>query len=136
MDNLSPRERSENMRRIRSKNTAPEKILAKVIRSLRYKFRSHVENLPGRPDFVFWNKSKVVFLHGCFWHCHGRCKIARIPKSKLKYWVPKLESNKQRDIRNKAKLRYGGWKVLTVWECELADLRGVRSRIKLFLRED
>src|SRR6266567_814486 len=123
MDKLSPKERSENMRRIRSKNTAPEKTLLNIIRALRYKFRSHVGDLPGRPDFVFPRRKKIVFLHGCFWHCHGRCKIARIPKSKLRYWVPKLKSNKKRDIRNRAKLRYRGWKVLTVWECQLADLK-------------
>jgi DNA mismatch endonuclease (patch repair protein) len=75
-----------------------------------------------------------VFLHGCFWHCHGRCKIARIPRSRLSYWIPKLRGNKRRDVRNRAKLRYRKWKVLTVWECQLADLPCVRKRIKSFLR--
>ena len=134
MDKLSAKERSENMRRIRSKNTAPEKILGKILRSLRYKYRLHAMGLPGRPDFVFPKRRKVLFLHGCFWHFHGRCPIARIPKSKRSYWVPKLQGNKRRDRKNAAKLRYLGWKILTVWECQLIDVERVKMRIKTFLQ--
>jgi DNA mismatch endonuclease (patch repair protein) len=122
------------MRRIRSMNTVPEKILSGILRSLRYKYRLHTKNLPGRPDFVFMKKRKALFLHGCFWHSHGRCSIARIPKSRQEYWVPKLKGNKKRDRRNIARLRNLGWKTLTVWECQLEDLERVKQRIKHFLR--
>ena len=136
MDKLSRAERSENMRRIRSENTAPEKALRQILKSLHYKFRPHVKNLPGRPDFVFPKERKAVFLHGCFWHLHGRCKIARMPKSKLSYWLPKLKGNKKRDRNNAARLRYQGWKILTVWECQMTDISRVRQRLSAFLRID
>lgn len=136
MDKLSPKERSENMRRIRSKNTAPERTLGKIVRSLRYRYRAHGKNLPGRPDFVFPQERKVLFLHGCFWHSHGRCKIARNPKSKRGYWIPKLQGNKKRDRRNSARPRYRGWRVLTIWECQLKDLSQVRRRIRAFLTKN
>src|SRR5689334_9125690 len=132
MDKLSPKERSENMRSIPSKNTVPEKILGQILRSLRYKYRSHAKTLPGRPDFVFAKQRKALFLHGCFWHFHGRCSIARIPKSRLEYWVPKLEGNKKRDRRNITQLRKLGWKTLTVWECQLKNLDRVKLRIRRF----
>lgn len=136
MDKISPAERSENMRRIRSRNTAPEKILQKLIQTLRYRYTLHAEELPGRPDFVFLRQRKVVFLHGCFWHIHGRCKIARLPKSKRSYWIPKLKGNKQRDKKNLAKLRRLGWKVMTVWECQLRDMGRVEERLRMFLRKN
>src|SRR6266704_5487438 len=121
MDKPPRLERSENMRRIRSKNTEPEKILKRILKSLHLRFSLHAKTLPGRPDFVFPKKRKALFLHGCFWHLHGRCKIAHIPKSKKSYWLPKLRGNKRRDRNNAARLRYRGWKILTVWECQLAD---------------
>jgi DNA mismatch endonuclease (patch repair protein) len=123
------------MRRIRSKNTAPELLLRKLLRSLLYRYKRHARNLPGRPDFVFPARHKVLFLHGCFWHLHGRCKISRIPKSRRSYWKPKLEGNKQRDSKNRARLRALGWRSLTVWECQLADLDSVKRRVKSFLRQ-
>jgi DNA mismatch endonuclease (patch repair protein) len=135
MDRLSPAERSENMRRIRSRNTTPEKTVRNILRALRFKFHSHKRDLPGRPDFVFAKRRKVLFVHGCFWHFHRRCRIGRIPKSRVNYWVLKLEGNKKRDLRNKARLKYRGWKVLTIWECQLGDLSRVRRLIKAFLSE-
>jgi DNA mismatch endonuclease (patch repair protein) len=121
------------MRRIRSKNTQPERILREILRSLRYKFRSHFKGLPGHPDFVFPKRRKALFLHGCFWHFHGRCRIARIPKSRRDYWIPKLEGNKQRDRRNNTKLRYLGWRSLVIWECQLSNTENVKKRVKEFL---
>ena len=136
MDTVSPQKRSANMRRIKSKGTAPERRLGKLIRSLRFKFNSHVRKLPGKPDFVFTSRRRIVFLHGCFWHAHGRCKLSRIPKSKLTYWMPKLMGNKKRDLRNMRKLRSKGWKVLTVWECQLASPAKVKIRLRRFLTVD
>lgn len=133
MDSLSPKERSENMRRIRSRNTSPEKKVKYLLQSLRFKFRSHVRNLPGRPDFVFEKRRKALFVHGCFWHFHRRCNIGRIPKSRLEYWIPKLIRNKQRDAVTRRRLRQAGWMVFTIWECQLQDFVGARRRIKEFL---
>src|SRR5579859_3130394 len=120
------------MRRIRSRNTSPEKMVRNLLRSLRFKFRSHMRSLPGRPDFVFERKRKVLFVHGCFWHFHKRCKIGRIPKSRLDYWIPKLHRNKKRDAANRRRLRQSGWLVLTVWECQLRNPEKAGLRIKKF----
>lgn len=72
-------------------------------------------------------------MHGCFWHRHPGCKLARLPKSKLDFWVEKLEANKQRDITHQKQLRELGWRVLVIWECEMADLETVSLRVKEFL---
>jgi len=136
MDLLSRRERSENMRRIRSKHTAPEIRLRKLVHSLGFSFALHRATLPGRPDLCFPVMRKAIFLHGCFWHSHGRCKIARIPKSRREYWVPKLRGNKERDTRNRRRLRHMGWRSLVIWECQLADADKVTRRIRAFLKPD
>src|SRR5258708_6710021 len=111
MDVLSRTKRSENMRRIRNRDTLPELALQSLIRPLGFSYRKHLNDLPGRPDFVFLKRRKVIFLNGCFWHLHGRCKIGRIPKTRRSYWVPKLKGNKKRDIRVRTSLRRLGWEV-------------------------
>ena len=118
MDTLSVEERSERMARIRGKNTRPELIVRKLVFALGYRYRLHVRDLPGQPDLVFSKRRKVILVHGCFWHLHSPCSIARLPKSKLDFWGPKLEGNKARDKRNRLALGKGGWKVLTIWECQ------------------
>jgi DNA mismatch endonuclease (patch repair protein) len=93
--------------------------------------------LPGKPDLVFPARRKVVFVHGCFWHRHGsRCPLTRLPKSRLEFWQPKLEGNHKRDQRNKRRLRANGWRVMTVWECELKDAMSVASRVAEFLEAE
>lgn len=72
-------------------------------------------------------------MHGCFWHRHKGCSLARLPKSKLDFWKPKLEENRKRDIRNQRKLRSLGWRVLVVWECELSDMDKVSKKVRKFL---
>jgi DNA mismatch endonuclease (patch repair protein) len=100
-----------------------------------YRYRLHARDLPGRPDLVFWKRRKVIFVHGCFWHRHpsSRCALARLPKSRLEFWLPKLEGNKERDERNKRALTNAGWKVLTIWECELNDTERLGAAIRRFL---
>lgn len=93
---------------------------------------SHLSGLPGRPDFAFKKKRAAIFVHGCFWHQHGRCHARRVPNSNRAYWSLKLSRNVERDTKNKRKLRRLDWRVLTVWECEIgrASLEG---RIKRFV---
>lgn len=74
-----------------------------------------------------------MFVHGCFWHQHEDCRGGHIPKSRLEYWKPKLERNKQRDRSNETRLQELDWKFLVVWECEVADLSALAVKIKLFL---
>jgi DNA mismatch endonuclease (patch repair protein) len=133
MDRRSEQARSENMRRIRSKDSKPELAVRRLVHSLGYRYRLHHHGLPGRPDIVFSQRRKVVFIHGCFWHQHAGCKIAHRTKSNLHYWKPKLQRNKRRDMRNLAALNKMGWKTLVVWECETANLSGVRKRVRRFL---
>lgn len=133
MDNLSPAERSEIMARVRGKNSRPELFVRKLVYALGYRYRLHVRRLPGCPDLVFRKLRKVIFIHGCFWHRHKACALARLPKSRPEFWIPKLEGNKERDVRNKRALVREGWKVLTIWECELKDTGRMQRAIRRFL---
>ena len=135
MDSLSPKERSERMARVRGKDTRPELLVRRLVFALGYRYRLHARDLPGRPDLVFRKRRKVIFVHGCFWHRHaaGGCALARLPKSRLDFWLPKLEGNKDRDKRNKRALARDGWKVLTIWECQLGDAKRLRTTIRRFL---
>jgi DNA mismatch endonuclease, patch repair protein len=112
MDKITPARRSENMRRIRSRNTSPEMAVRRAVSKLEYRYRTHDKTLPGKPDLVFRNVKKAIFVHGCFWHLHpsGRCYDARIPKSRVSYWKRKLYANRARDKRHLAALRKLGWK--------------------------
>ena len=133
VDSLSPKERSERMARIRSKNTRPELLVRKLVFALGYRYRLHAKELPGCPDLVFRPRGKAIFVHGCFWHRHENCAISRMPKSRLDFWEPKLEGNRQRDEKNRRALVREGWKVLTIWECELKNMTRLERRIRRFL---
>jgi DNA mismatch endonuclease (patch repair protein) len=126
-------DRSENMRRIRSKGMLPELAVRSMLHRLGYRFRLHRKDLPGKPDLVFASRRKVIFVHGCFWHSHQGCKTAHMPKSNLSYWKPKLERNQARDARNIKALRAAGWKPLVIWECEMKEASAVGARIRRFL---
>lgn len=133
MDTLTPVERSERMARIKAKDTGPEMKLRRLIHGMGYRYRLHDRHLPGRPDVVFRGRHTVIFVHGCFWHRHPGCKLARIPKSNVEFWREKLEGNKLRDAKNVKKLKALGWKALVIWECQLKDEDLLRNNIKEFL---
>ena len=103
-----------------------------MLHAVGYRFRIHRRDLPGRPDIVFPSRRKVVFVNGCFWHAHG-CRIGKPPKSRVDYWSTKLEVNRERDARNKTLLRRAGWKVLTVWQCQIRNLSRLQARLFSFL---
>lgn len=121
------------MSRVRGKDTKPEMRVRRLIFSLGYRYRLHDARLPGKPDLVFAGRGKVIFVHGCFWHQHDGCALARLPKSRTGFWTRKFAGNKERDARNMAALRALGWRVLVLWECGLADEPALRRRIKRFL---
>lgn len=98
-----------------------------------FRYRLHVASLPGKPDLVFSRRRKIVEVRGCFWHQHKMCSDSHIPKSRSDYWGPKLTGNVKRDKQNEKQLRSLGWKILTVWECEVKDARSIANRIRLFL---
>jgi DNA mismatch endonuclease, patch repair protein len=133
MDTLTRSERSKRMALIRGKNTKPELLVRRIARTFGYKLRLHVSDLPGKPDLVFPTLRKVIFVHGCYWHRHPGCGLARLPKSKRDFWIPKLTGNRQRDLRNIARLRRNKWKVSVVWECQLKNAASLEKRMKRFL---
>jgi DNA mismatch endonuclease (patch repair protein) len=107
----------------------------KYIVPLGYRYRLHGRLIPGKPDLVFASRKKVIFVHGCFWHRHPdtACKLARMPKSRLDFWVPKLEKNRLRDERIGKELAEQGWQALTIWECQLVDIAAVAEQVRSFL---
>lgn len=134
-DTLKPAERSERMRRVRGKNTGPELMVRRLVHGLGYRFRLHRKDLPGSPDLVFPRLRSVIFVHGCFWHRHDdpECRLARLPKSRLDFWEPKLTANRLRDVRKQAALAATGWRILIVWECDLRNKEQLENKLKVFL---
>ncbi|MFC5698359.1 very short patch repair endonuclease [Pseudomonas sp. GCM10022186] len=129
-----PLTRSENMSRIRGKDTQPEMTVRRAIWAAGLRYRLHDKRLPGSPDLVFPGQRTVVFVHGCFWHCHDGCKDFRIPKTRTEWWAEKLARNKARDSEVRAELEAAGWHVFVIWECEVVNqvlLNELVSRLKL-----
>jgi DNA mismatch endonuclease (patch repair protein) len=136
-DTLTRMERSERMSRVRNRDTKPEMVVRRLLHRLGFRYRLHDKLLPGAPDLVFKSRRKVIFIHGCFWHRHSdpRCKLARMPKSKLEFWEPKLEGNRRRDLKNQSELEAMGWQYLIVWECELGHREQLENKLLEFLTE-
>lgn len=134
-DTLTRSERSERMSRVRGKGSVAEMRLRRLIHGMGYRYRLHVGTLPGRPDIVFPSRRAVIFMHGCFWHRHRDCRLARMPKSRVAFWREKLESNRRRDEDVAGRLKALGWRVLVIWECQLkgGDLDEVSNRVRRFL---
>lgn len=108
------------MQSVRREGTDPELRFADLARSLNRPFLQHPQELPGRPDFIFPELDIVVFIHGCFWHGHERCKKGLIlSKTEPSYWKAKVERNKRRDRRVSRELRRAGYRVYVIWECQL-----------------
>lgn len=116
-DTISKEKRSWNMAQIRSKNTQPEVAVRSWLHRTGFRFRIHRRDLPGSPDIVLSRYHIVIFVNGCFWHQHHKCKYATMPKTNNRYWNEKLKRNVSRDRKNHAKLKSTGWRVLTLWEC-------------------
>lgn len=125
--------RTRNMRAVRSKDTKPELVVRRLAHSLGYRFRLHRKDLPGRPDLVFPGRRAVIFVHGCFWHGHDCAKGKKRPATNAEFWNTKLDGNRDRDERHVSQLEAGGWKVLTVWECELKNREILAAQLKNFL---
>ncbi len=124
------------MRAVRGKDTGTEMAVRRLIHSLGYRYRLHVRSLPGAPDLVFPARRAVVFVHGCFWHQHACPRGSRIPKRRRDYWLPKLEGNRDRDLRNQDELGRLGWRVLVIWECQIRDGEQLTRSVRSFLDSD
>lgn len=117
-DNHSKEVRSMNMSHIRSTNSKPEEIVRKYLFAKGFRYRKNVKKLPGHPDIVLPKYKTVIFVNGCFWHKHD-CPRFVWPSSNREYWIPKIEKNVERDKFNSVELQKMGWRVITIWECEL-----------------
>lgn len=132
MDTRTPEQRRRIMQSVRSKDTGPELAIRRALFAAGYRYRLHRKNLPGTPDIVFPSRMKAIFVHGCFWHSHD-CAKGRPSKSRIEYWGPKIDTNRARDERNTTAMEALGWRVLHVWQCELADLPTALKRVERFL---
>ena len=132
----TPEVRSYDMSMIRGKNTKPEIIVRKFLHSKGFRFRLYRKELPGKPDIVLPKYKTVIFVHGCFWHGHKNCKYFVIPKTRTRWWMNKIKGNQETDKRNNRRLIKEGWKIITLWECQLKPkkvnrtLAGLQLKIK------
>jgi DNA mismatch endonuclease (patch repair protein) len=129
VDRLSARRRAWNMSRIRGRDSKPELTVRSVLHRLGYRFRLHRGDLPGHPDIVLPKYHTVVFVHGCFWHRHRGCRYAYTPKSNAAFWKRKFKANTSRDARVRQQLIRRGWRVVVIWECQVADRADARERL-------
>jgi DNA mismatch endonuclease Vsr len=121
--------RSALMARVRQRGTAVELAVGDVLRSIGASYRINVRKLPGSPDFANRTRKWAVFVHGCFWHHHARCKRATVPKSNKKFWRDKFDANRARDKRALLELRRLGFRVTVIWECQIGDGTLIRERL-------
>lgn len=118
MDSLTPERRSALMKRVKRSDTKPELTLRKALHKMGLRYVIGDKRLPGTPDLAFPKHTAAVFVHGCFWHGHD-CRQGKAPSSNASYWLPKIDANRTRDKRKEQAVRDLGWRVFTVWECEL-----------------
>jgi len=123
-DIVSKEARSKMMSGIKGKNTKPEVLVRSMLHKMGFRFRLHRKDLPGKPDIVLPRYRTVIFVHGCFWHRHDNCKFAYEPKSRRDFWETKFKANVQRHFTVENLLVEMGWKVIVIWECEIAKLTG------------
>ena len=116
---MTPEQRHRCMSHIRSKNTKPEILVRRYLFSHGFRYRIHVKKLPGTPDIVLRKYRTVIFVNGCFWHGHEGCGSYSFPKSNVEFWRKKIERNQERDLQEAKKLRFMGWHVIRIWECQL-----------------
>ena len=129
MDKFSPQERKRIMSRIRGKDTSIERIVRSYLFSRGLRFRKNVSSLPGCPDVVMRKWKTVIFVNGCFWHGHEKCRYFVLPKSNVEFWKNKIERNRANGEKNRAKLEAMGWRVIIVWECELRTQSRRKERL-------
>lgn len=133
MDSLSPEQRARTMSRIKGRNTGPELLVRKLLHRMGFRFRLHARELPGTPDIVLPKYRAVIFVNGCFWHGHEGCPRATIPETRRDFWIKKITSAKERDRKAEAALTATGWRVLTLWQCELKNTAALEEHLRAFL---
>jgi len=135
VDGLSKERRSWNMSRIKSKDTAPEMCVRKVLYGLGYRYRLHDKRVFGKPDIILPKYKTAIFVHGCFWHRHSGCRYAYTPKSRSEFWSKKFEANTARDKVVADELDRINWRRLVIWECQTKSKDKIGVIIKDFFRD-
>ena len=133
-DKFTKEKRSEIMSKIRKTDTKPELLVRKYLFKRGLRYRIHNKKLIGNPDIVLPKYGSIVFINGCFWHAHEGCKLNRMPKSNIDYWIPKILKTVERDKMNIKQLKENGWKVITIWECELSMKAKEETLNKLYYK--
>lgn len=121
--------RSRMMSGIRSKNTKPELFVRKKLFREGFRYRIHVNSLPGKPDLVFPKYKSIIFVHGCFWHGHQACKLFKVPATRNEFWINKFAKNRENDTSVIRQLRDAGWRVAIVWECEIRNKANAENHL-------
>lgn len=134
-DVFDPEKRSAVMRRVKGRDTGPEMVVRKLLTGLGARYRLHRKDLPGNPDIVMPGRRLAIFIHGCFWHGHDCARGARVPKQNRDYWLGKVGRNRTRDATNAEALLASGWRVETIWECEMKDRAALETRLRSLLAE-
>ena len=111
--------RSYNMSQIKAKNTKPELVVRKFLFANGFRYRLNQKDLPGKPDIVLKKYKTAIFVNGCFWHGHKGCKYFVLPKTRTEWWLQKIKGTQKRDRKAEIELNILGWRVITIWECEL-----------------
>jgi DNA mismatch endonuclease (patch repair protein) len=123
------------MSRIKNKDTKPEILIRQFLHKNGFRYRLHVKNLPGKPDIVLPKYKVIIFINGCFWHGHNDCKYYKIPKTRTEWWLNKINTNINNDIKAVNGLIELGWKIITIWECELKLKSNFALRSEELLKE-
>ncbi|MFU8858363.1 MAG: very short patch repair endonuclease [Deferrisomatales bacterium] len=135
-DVFSKEKRSWIMSRVKGRDTKPEVLVRSFVHRMGFRFRIHRRDLPGSPDIVLPRHKKVIFVHGCFWHGHKRCRRAKRPTTNEGFWNQKLDGNVKRDMRFRRRLRQIGWEVLVVWQCEIRSPEKLLRKLEGFLHDE
>lgn len=122
--------RSAVMRRVKGRDTSPERKVRRLLTGLGARYRLHRKDLPGSPDIVMPGRRLAIFVHGCFWHGHDCARGSRVPKQNRDYWIAKVGRNRARDAAVQAALTEAGWRVEMLWECELKDDAALTDRLR------
>lgn len=134
-DVFDPEKRSAVMRRVKGRDTGPEMAVRRALTRLGARYRLHRKDLPGSPDIVLPGRRLALFVHGCFWHGHDCARGARVPKANRDYWLAKVGRNRVRDAASRVALEAAGWRVETLWECELKDQAVLSDRLAALLAD-
>ena len=124
------------MKSVRQRDTAPELQVRRILHGLGARFRVCPKDLPGRPDIANKARRWCVFVHGCFWHGHPNCKLARLPASNAKWWTDKIEANRKRDACKEASMRRLGFRVRVVWQCTLLAPDRVTAKLQALVASE